>query len=414
MLNYIKLNLKQNKIGNIFMFLCFLLVSFVIIELVNFKVSFYNYLKYITNNYYDARKIEVLNPELSYEDMIKQVKKINFVVDAFLESEYSDFLEVDNPKEFVEDRIYIKPSGNGYIPEIIVGKTIVADDEIICPFKLAIANTNGFNTKFVNLKPYIGKKIKLNKKIYFYEKFGEEPKVIDTKNYKLKIVGLYDYSAFGDEPYYCYMKKEVIGKIILDTTPIYSDTYYPDNYEYEIGSETGIYPWLQVIVDKNSNVSYVEKELEKLNFQHSSYYHIDNDFFSTTNIVFNIGLVVFIILFGIIFFTFLAKSLKKRHNELWILKAIGYGDKKISLIILISDFIIFAISYLFAIFLSFFINKIINNYLLNNAQLIGLKISFKYIYILCIFAIFIIEFLLFYKKAKKSISMLLRRKIDGN
>ena len=414
MKNYIILSLKNNKLSNFFLFICLFFVLLIIVVLTNFKLSFYKYLTYITENYYDARKIEAVNLDLTYEEMETQIRQIDHVADVFFFNDYRTGFDIKSSNESLLERMYVAPAGEGYMPQAIKGKNIEEETDLICPIKLANSGTNGFNTEFINMEDYLGKNITLTKDVYYLEKMGQEPVVIETKEYQFKIVGLYDYSAFGDEPYYCYTFKDVIGNIVKETNPIYADDYWPDNYLYESGPETGIFPYIDIIVDKNENVSYVENELEKLGFQHSTMFFIDYEFFDTVNILFNIVLVFILIIFGLLFYTFLSKNMKKRYNELWILKAIGYNDNQITKIVLYNAFIIFCISFFLSIIFSLIINYFINTILSNNAQLIGLVIKNNYLAIFLIFIAFILEFIWFNYRLKSKVKVLLRRKTCEN
>lgn len=106
--------------------------------------------------------------------------------------------------------------------------------------------------------------------------------------------------------------------------------------------------------------------------------------------------------------------MKKRYNELWILKAIGYNDNQIAKIVLCNIFVIFCISFVLSVIISQIINHFINIFITKNVQLIGFVVKNNYLVILLIFTAFIVEFLYFNFRLKCKIKSLLRRKVYEN
>lgn len=407
MKNLIFLNILRNKKHFLLVFALFTVILTAIIATLNCKTSYFSYLNYITENYFDARRIDALKIGLTYEEMIDEISEIDHVLDVFMYEDYSTALDVEN---FEQEKIFLDPAGPGYTPIAILGRGIENTNEIICPIKLAKARSTGFDTEYIDMTKYLGEKITVNQNIYYYEIYGQEPVIIDTKYYELEIVGLYDYSAFGDEPYYCYMNKEELGTIVNDTQEVFAENFWPENFVVEDSIEDGVYTWLQIVVDDNKNVEQVEVELEKRGYDYLLGYYIDYDYFARLEIALNIIILISLLFFTIIFNLIINRYIKKRDNDIMILKSIGYNNKQITLSTLLNLIIPFILSFLVSLIINFGLYKILNNYIQTNAQLIGLTIQFYYKQEVWIILFLIVDFIYIYIQTNSKIQKILRRR----
>ena len=403
-------NFKNNKKSNFMLLISFIAILSVIIFIFNCKSSYLKFLDYIVDNYYDARRIDAINFDLTYDEMIDEISSIDHVLDVFLYEKYSTALDVS---DFEQKMLYINPGEKGFLPKAIYGRNIENSNEIICPIKMAISSTSGFSTDFIDMSKYLNKTLHTSKKIYYFYEYGNEPKIIDEKKYDLKIVGLYDYSAFGDEPYYCYMKKNEIGRIINETKEVYAENFWPDNYVTEDSEDSGIYVWLQVMIDENENVKYVENELDRLGYEHEVGYYINYDFFNYLDIIVNLIVLFTLIILAVVLYLNIDRNLKKEKNEMLILNSIGYNRKQISIILLSNVLIPFVISFILSILLNYVAYYILNIYIENNAQTVGLVLKFDILYLFILIVLFIIIFILLFKNIYNKTEKNLRRKIDG-
>ena len=406
MKKYIYYDIKNNIGKNVLLVIIYIIILFTIILIFNYKSSYINYFDYIMNNYYDARRLDAIKYDVSYDEMIEEISSINHVLDVFLYEDYSTALDVE---DFEQDLIYINPGGEGFFPETIYGRDIENENEIICPIKMAKSSTSGFSTETIDMMDYLNKILDVKKDILYFYEYGKDPKVIDTKRYELKVVGLYDYTAFGDEPYYCYMEKNNIGNIIEETKEVYADDFWPEYVVTEDDEDSGIYVWLQVMVDDNKNVEYVENRLSDMGYEYELGYYIDYSYYDKMDIMIDLIVGVTLLILVIILILSIDKSINKRREEIELLKSIGYKNMQVTKIILANNLISFMVGLVISIILNNIVYYYFNKYIMYNAQLFGLRIRFNYIYVVVIILLFGFIFYFMYKRIYKKVSMILRR-----
>ncbi len=405
-MRYLLLDFKNNKIKNILSILFLLLIFFILIFVFDFKKSFSDYVLYMINNYYTARQIEVINTDLTYEEMYEKIDDMDHILGYYVDNFRID-LDIVSSFSFPDSELHIFPGFKDNMPVTIFGRDIINDDEMICPYRLAITGTSGFDTEYIDMKKYLGKIINLKSDVYSYEVWGEDPKIIATNNYSFKIVGLYDYSAFGDQPHYCYMNNDVVENLVSNNSPVFSDTYYPDDYVTEIGPETGIFPYIIVFVDDNKNVSSVMQQFKEMGFDCSTILNTDFTFLDNLNVIFSVFVIILIFIIFLILYFLSEKNIKMRFNELRLLSAIGYNYNLISLILLINYIICFSISFILAIICNYLVNYLVNDIISQNISLIGFSINIYRLEILIFLLLFIFIFVIHYFMIKKKINRLL-------
>lgn len=405
-MRYIELNFNRNKFSNILLIFFLFLLLFILMFALDCKKSFYNFVDYMVNNYYTARQLEVVNIDLTYDEMYEKIDSMEHILGYYVDNFRMD-LDIVNLNSFPDNKLHIFPGFQGNMPISVYGRNILNDDEMICPYRLAKTGTSGFDTEYIDMKKYLGKTINLKNDVYSYEIWGERPKIIATNNYSFKIVGLYDYSAFGDQPYYCYMKSNVVDQLVNSNSPVFSSSYYPDDYLTDIGKDTGIFPYIVVFVDNNKNVSSVIQKFTEMGFECDTVLNIDFSFLHTFSVIFSIFVVIFILIIFIIFYILLMKNVKKRFNELRLLFAIGYNHNLITNILFLNYAICFGLGFFLAIIFNFLFNFLINKFISQNISLIGFNINIYWLGILLLFLLFILIFVIYYFILKKRIVKLL-------
>lgn len=409
-INYAYKKLRRNK-KNIFyiFFMCIplllIIISFSFYD--TSKKTLYNVLNksliartFNISFYDDDEYIETSKPYTIEEklDNIKFYTKEFLKNDGVFNSYFQTFQSVsihfyDKDFKKYENHVMLYTIDNDKL-NIVKGRKIEADNEIICPLKFYPGSMEGSNVIHLNFNDYLDTNKILNRtyKILSYS-YGD----FNTKVYKnYKIVGLYDNEAIGQDYNVCYTSFSTANKLILETRTVSkdSDLRYVETSLSELTNH-----WY------NFNIEVKDyKDYEKVKEQFSKYYPEDifkinkNTFKLFDSIVYVSSAVTgaFILISFIIYLGVVKRKINDSKKQYMILSAIGYSNKDIKKTIvtesIISSIISFIVAFILSLLIYYVANLIIYNSSLDYRLLFG--VSYSLIGVLVAFIISILVSLL--------------------
>lgn len=403
-LRNIKRNKKNKLLIIIFIFLFFLLfIDVIIIK------NFYEYYDYSINKNIGFRTLYVYNPSTSSEEAIKEINKVEHVSEVYI-SNYDQVAVSSNINDNgLDGWIGLKYGSVNTAPSSISGKNIseIQPGEIICPYEFypwsdysSILDID--ESKFLSEKDILNKTITISyksRKSEIIDNQVVEKDDVHTK--KMKIVGLYDETIFRNGINVCYATLDDIKEI--------QNAYNPFLATQEFAS-------LNVVVDEESNIKEVRKNIQNLGgyqVEKETIAHIDKTF---TSILFSLTIIFAIIVIGSILFilkNYINKKIKSESNYLGILRASGYTKKQVITQEIIENTLVLLISFIVSATIFTIIFTILEDKIFKYFKYIGFTVSNNIILIFIIFIVvlFISEILNYYlvnKKINNSISTILK------
>lgn len=404
MLDNIKIslrNINRNKKNKILIFIFTLLFFLLFIDIIIIK-NFYEYYNYSINKNIGFRTLYVFNTNLTNNQAINELKKINHIVEVYGSSYDNTAVSSNLTDNGLNGWIGLIYGTENTAPSSIVGKNIsnLKPGEIICPYKFyPDSNYNSFlnidESKFLTKDDILNKEI-----IITYTSTTTE--IVDNKpieksqdyNKKMKIVGLYDETTFKNGINVCYASPKDIKEI--------QDAYNPYLANEKFSS-------LNVVVDTRKNIPEVKKSIQNLGnyiIEKETIAYIDKTF---TNILFSLTSIFAIIIISSILFilkNYIKKKIKDESSYLGILRACGYTKCNVIKQVIIENSIILLSSFIISFTIFVIIFKVLENTILKYFNYIGFAISNNILLLFISFIIvLIISELLCYFLIKKKINI---------
>lgn len=322
--------------------------------------------------------------KIPFEDVeiIKDIDNIEVATSIkYLNSDIFEVpeLDVQNNKGIIS----LKPRLTDKDIEIISGKNIKNENEIVCPEKFYPHNFENNLSKilFFSSPQLIDKTITVT----------SHNESLNKELLKLKIVGIYK-NKYMEEINTCYTNMKTYD-LLTSKYQGYTESY--DEKGNLLNRENIAYSDSIIRINDEKNISKVLNELDKLNIGYEKVFTVDN---SLLNTMFFLPLIVSIIIIGIsllVIFIFLSKKNNNRLNNIGILKAIGFSDTEIISIFIKENIIITIVGYFIAIIVYFVMLKtlsytilsevIYNNYLLKVPYLsITISLIVFIVFIICV------------------------------
>ena len=282
------------------LFLIFLLSTFLLIGITYyFSVSKY-YQEYVEKNHGFRILYLLLDDDCDRGKLIENLENSEHVEDAFLEDEYSTFGIINEYQsdEFTGEVLLIGVDPG--MQKIIAGSDL-NDSEygMICPSSIypeIFYDENPYDyRKNIDISSDVGNILTL--------KYG------GIKEFKLKLLGVFDRSFDYTDPNVCYVTHKTLR-------------YLNDNtYDYDISSNSGIY----VLIDdlKNREKLYEYKGVEDVYLVTT----IRSD--KLQNIIFVLGIFTTIMISFIVVMSYLFtnRQIINNYRNIGILRIVGYSKK---------------------------------------------------------------------------------------
>lgn len=285
------------------------------------------------------RTIVVLGVEENEQDnIIQKIKEDKNIAMVLREKEYNTYVELKNiGTESINKSVGLNGASESVSPQVISGRNIKNDDEDVCiiPKKLFFySGREDFNKDdYIDGENLIGKKIKIE-----YHSRDDSREEINNIFYKeLEIIGVYNADEYVMDGNDLFVPFSIVNKIRTD---IEENWIKDPNTHYSGGNS------IYAIVNNSLNVEESFERIQTLGYR--------SLIRSTTNtlivVIINtivgivVGVFVLIVLINITSSTI--KSIDERKYEIGMLKAIGYKNKNIQIILLIENLIIGIRSYL--------------------------------------------------------------------
>lgn len=305
-----------------------ILAFFVIILMFSFKKSMNSYI-------YNGLKKD-LSYRMLYVDQngtddekttIDNLKKVEHVEDAFLNDYYLTilYLKQINNENYKNNSFYLIGINEKNTPEIVNGRNIKEDNEIICPIDF-YPNSDIDNLRkikkssLINTNKIIDATIKVVHNIY-----DKDFNATATEK-NLKVVGTYKNNPSYIDENVCYGTHNIIQKI------------YDESYRNIDSSD--VYSSINVLVDDISNVESVTSDLTNLNYNVGKVVSLNNTIINAVNIGTYI-ISLFVLLVGIIIIIFINKNnMSQKEKNISVLRCLGYSKKTIKKILYIENILV--------------------------------------------------------------------------
>ena len=347
-------NIKASKLKNILYSIIISLILVVGNILINTNDIFLDYIKDITEDTIESKTIYVHNDNLEYGDEIKEILSLPSVSYAFNQTYNSKYVTSDI---FDNDFIILKPIYSEFSPNIVIGRNIESDNEIICPLYLGSVSSTK-TEELVDMKNYLNKEITLSySNNYYYGTSINEVEVANKFSEKVKIVGLFsNYKTLSTDGFKeCYMVNSKIIEMNEQSKDIYSDEFLKQNNINDSGFYTN------VIVKNNDSILQVTQKLTSIGYDvNASSFELDQEFINNMMLYSQIGLIMIGILLCFILIVYISSFIKSKKYEIGLYKSFGYTNKIISNIISFQTLILTLISYIISLIISFILCKAIN------------------------------------------------------
>lgn len=273
------------------------------------------------------------------EDQIEDVSNIEHiaVLKSYKYNNGTSFKVDEFSKDNEEGIIYIKPLLINSSIEIISGKTIENNNELVC------SNTfypHEYEDK-ISKKLFLSSKDILNKTISITS-HNEE---LNNEKINLTIVGTYK-NKYLEEANTCYVNINTYDTLASKYNGAY-ETY--DDYGNVTGTEYAEYTDYFIIIDSNDNINQVLSSLKQMNITYDQMSYINS---STLDLIYAIPLfigIIVIILTIFILNNFIKKKNINRIHNIGILKSTGYTNENILKLNINENIIIILISCLLSL-----------------------------------------------------------------
>ena len=314
----------------------------------------------------------------------EKVSKIDHIVEIIDNRFYTTAFDTDIKINGVNGRLGLSYGTKNIVPKTIVGKNIedLNPGEIICPYKFIPDSDSSSIFSSLDENKIIDSSKSLNLEFNALIKRREtilennqpvEQEINETK--KLKIVGLYDNTLMLNDYNSCY----ALPKDMEDIHNLQASTSFPE----VIGS-------YNVVVDKESNVEKVRKEITSLGIEvGETNGSIDKKVLKPIILVAKLLFAIIFITACIILFNYINKRIKDEKKYFGILRAGGYNKKEIiTKEITTSNFLV-AISFIFSFIIYNILFIILNNTLFKMFSYMGFAIKNSIVITLILFILIV-------------------------
>lgn len=301
--------------------------------------------------------------------------KYDFHMEKMLEIEHivdiheSDYDTVALKNIVLDDNVHGDIVGLNYgnhkiIPKVIQGESFDTNDKnvLVCPNKMYLYSYNYSDEvrkkEIINTRKYIGKTIKGDYNIRYYDEKSDSIKTRETKEKEFKIIGIYDVESTNNQMSQCYAPGEQVKTIRKETT---------------VSDGTPSFGSWRVTVDKVENLDEIKNKLEHMGYIVSVAVYTEFSTVYTTKLICNT--IIFVSIFALLFIS-LAYIKKKILNNLYIIgltKSLGYKSKEIKSLYLLDNAIILLMSYFLSILFFIIASIIINVFFIGRIGTLGIR-----------------------------------------
>ena len=396
---------KKNIIGRKKSSLSYVILTFVLSLVILIVLTLTNticdYISKNIDNNIEYRtvfvKYDVIDESLN--SVINKVKKINHVSVVLEKDEYDTYVKINEFKSSKTDgEVNLVATTPDMSPPIIYGRNINENENniLICPINF-IADSNAsersdlYKEDYVDIKKYLNKYIDI--RYYTYDYSHEIPQKIKENVSKYQLIGLYDSSDSYSNNNVCYASTSDILKI---------NRISNGNMEEYV---QGVYWYPIAIIDNSRNVQSVVDKINDLGYTSVQKLEINTELIDNIKTA---SLIISILISFLSFFCiriFVSKLLKDIKSDIGILKAIGYTNNYIFMIVLLEIIILSSIGILIS-FLLYTILYSTGMYITNNSSIMWTKFDLEYsVYgIIAVIAIFLLTSFICCSTMKKKIN----------
>ncbi len=347
------LNLKSNRIKKIIFVFLFFLIFLIGNILLNGNYIIADYIFQSLNGSLEEKTINVYNQNLNYEDTILDLKNYDEISEIYNLDYNTAVVSLD----ILNDKpILLKPVSSN-VKNIIYGKKIKNDDEIICPVSLGSIESVKTN-QLVNLKKYLNKYINISyNSYYYYSSSISDRKVNNSYSKKLKLVGLYipEKNILNSTYLECYMNENEIIKISQESKDSYSEQFLAKNSISDNGTSTTV-----ILKDKN-NIDKLKNKLEKNGYiVDKEIFEVDSDLIKMIQLISKSGFIVMFMFIILILFLYINNIIHDEKYNIGLYKSFGFNNFCISRIINLQVYTLVLFSYLISIIFLLLLTKVIN------------------------------------------------------
>ena len=375
--------IKSNTLKKIIAFLLMIICVVIMLSAITIKKSMNSY---INNNFkynINFRTLELLNPDEI--DDIKKMENFDHVVVVYKMSEYIASVTFDDYKnDNLDGDVKLIAYSNKLMPDIIKGKMVENDNDIICPINIITDSSVGARedlskNDYINLEKKIGAKIGIT-----YYNIKNKTAYAD----ELIIKGLYDPSIYVLDKNTCFASNKKIEEININRN------------SYIDSKELMFLP--RIIIDNYDNVKIVKDNLIKDGYIVNEMSNFDISLINLINIGGSIIIIISLLGLFIIIILSTLKSIKNNKEELVILKILGFKEKDIFRIKYNEMFLKISLSMLIGLIIYLILYEYIYS-LINETIALNFKLEFAYEFIIYYILIIVFIFIFVYKKIYKII-----------
>lgn len=375
--------IKSNTLKKIIAFLLMIICVVIMLSAITIKKSMNSY---INNNFkynINFRTLELLNPDEI--DDIKKMENFDHVVVVYKMSEYIASVTFDDYKnDNLDGDVKLIAYSNKLMPDIIKGKMVENDNDIICPINIITDSSVGARedlskNDYINLEKKIGAKIGIT-----YYNIKNKTAYAD----ELIIKGLYDPSIYVLDKNTCFASNKKIEEININRN------------SYIDSKELMFLP--RIIIDNYDNVKIVKDNLIKDGYIVNEMSNFDTSLINLINIGGSIIIIISLLGLFIIIILSTLKSIKNNKEELVILKILGFKEKDIFRIKYNEMFLKISLSMLIGLIIYLILYEYIYS-LINETIALNFKLEFAYEFIIYYILIIVFIFIFVYKKIYKNI-----------
>ena len=375
--------IKSNTLKKIIAFLLLIICVVIMLSAITIKKSMNSY---INNNFkynINFRTLELLNPDEI--DDIKKMENFDHVVVVYKMSEYIASVTFDDYKnDNLDGDVKLIAYSNKLMPDIIKGKMVENDNDIICPINIITDSSVGARedlskNDYINLEKKIGAKIGIT-----YYNIKNKTAYAD----ELIIKGLYDPSIYVLDKNTCFASNKKIEEININRN------------SYIDSKELMFLP--RIIIDNYDNVKIVKDNLIKDGYIVNEMSNFDISLINLINIGGSIIIIISLLGLFIIIILSTLKSIKNNKEELVILKILGFKEKDIFRIKYNEMFLKISLSMLIGLIIYLILYEYIYS-LINETIALNFKLEFAYEFIIYYILIIVFIFIFVYKKIYKNI-----------
>jgi len=374
--DYILMNIKNNK-TNLLIVLVLIIFQILVIVGASYYSSIKNFWNEFMSNSYEFDLVYIIEENLNNrEALVKKLKENTHVKDVF---QYDEFISFGTLKEFQDENkngeIELFGTISG-VKKIVLGKDIEKNFEMICPANfypdsLIYNNNSNYNYKnSISLRDKLDQKLKMN--------------FIGTMPIELKLVGIFDDNYDFSSPNVCYVSHDTLKQLNLK---------YQKDLEVQ---EMPIYILLDDIQNADVLLDYEEiTEYTKMK-------EINREVGDKVIRITGISTLLFGLCIGLLIYFLFMRRVKNESRNIAILSLVGFSKKKIKKLYYFEIIILYVMSFVVALIISYFIAfHFVEWFLWNSPSLSLIKVVISKF---AIFGCLIINILLLLISSKKSLS----------